>query len=66
MKWFLCFFCLFVGHLPAFHTALTEEGYLHFVDYLSIFAGWAFGMLFLELCINHDFRKELERKTKVY
>lgn len=61
MKWFLCFFCLFVGHLPAFHTALCTEDYLHFIDYVSIFAGWALGMIFLELCINHDFREELEK-----
>ena len=64
MKWFVVFSILFAGHIPAFRTALLTEDYLKFMDYMSIFAGWAFGMLVLELWIQHDFRKELERKTK--
>lgn len=64
MKWFLFFFCLFVGHLPALRTALFTEDYLHFMDYMSMFAGWAFSMLALELWNQHEFRKELKRKTK--
>ena len=64
MKWFVVFSILLAGHIPAFRTALMSDSYLQFMDYMSIFAGWAFGMLVLELWIQHDFRKELERKTK--
>lgn len=64
MKWFVVFFILFAGHIPAFRTALLTEGYLQFVDYMSIFAGWSFGMLVLELWNQHEFRKELQRRTR--
>lgn len=62
MKWFVVFSILFAGFIPAFRTALLTEGYLQFVDYMSIFAGWSFGMLVLELWIQHDFRKEMEER----
>lgn len=64
MKWFVVFSILFAGHIPAFKTALLTENYLSLVDYVSIFAGWSFSMLILELWNQHDFRKELERRTK--
>lgn len=64
MKWFVVFSILFAGHIPAFRTALMTEEYLHLIDYLSIFAGWSFSMLVLELWNQHDFRKEIERKIK--
>ena len=62
MKWFVVFGILFVGHIPAFRTALLTEEYLHFMDYMSIYTGWAFSMLILELWNQHEFRKELETK----
>ena len=64
MKWFTVFFILFAGHIPAFRTALLTDSYLSLVDYVSIFAGWSFSMLILELWNQHEFRKELERRTK--
>lgn len=64
MKWFTVFFILFVGHIPAFRTALLTEEYLRLVDYMSIFAGWSFSMLVLELWNQYEFRKELEAKFK--
>lgn len=64
IKYFVTLSIMFVGHIPAFRTALMTEGYLQFMDYMSIFAGWSVGMLVLELWNQHEFRKELERKTK--
>ena len=64
MKWFVVFSILFAGHIPAFRTALLTENYLCLVDYISIFAGWSFSMLVLELWNQHEFRKELERRMK--
>lgn len=65
-KWIVVFSILFAGHLPAFRTALMTEGYLQFMDYMSIFAGWAVGMLVLELWIQHEFREELKKKPTSY
>lgn len=62
MKWFVTLSIMFVGHIPAFRTALFTNSYLQFVDYMSILAGWSIGMLVLELWIQHDFRKEMEKR----
>lgn len=66
MKWIVTFSILFAGHIPAFRTALFTEGYLHFMDYMSIFAGWFVGMLVLELWNQHEFREGLKKKPTSY
>ena len=66
MKCFVVFSILFAGHIPAFRTALMTEEYLHLIDYLSIFAGWSFSMLVLELWNQHEFREELKKKLTSY
>lgn len=64
MKWFVIFSVMLAGHIPALSTALFTEDYLHFMDYMSIFAGWSFGMLILELWNQHELKKEFETKIK--
>lgn len=66
IKYFVTLSIMFVGHIPAFRTAFFTDSYLQFVDYMSILAGWAVGMLVFELWIQHEFREELKKKLTSY
>lgn len=44
---------LFVGFLPAYSTAMTTDGYLTFIDYVSVFLGFFIGGLLMELRYEH-------------
>lgn len=50
---FLAFLILFIGFIPSFATAVQSEGYLTFIDYVSVVMGFCVGGFLMELRYEH-------------